>query len=70
MHLHLQGDGMKDVILLELARRWEADATIPETKDGSPEAEVSNAFAQGHRECKRECADTIRSLVAVLGEDV
>lgn len=59
---------MKDSILLELAARWERDAKTPEITDGSQEAAIENAVARGHRECKRECADTIRTLISVLGE--
>ena len=59
---------MKDDILLELASRWEREANDNIPVDGSPEAAISNAVERGHRECKRECADTIRTLVSVLGE--
>jgi len=59
---------MKDAILLELANRWEQEAKTPECLDGSPEADIRNAVSKGHRECKRECADTVRTLVSLLGE--
>lgn len=58
---------MKDAVLLELAARWERDAITPDCQDGSPEAEIPNAKAEGHRECKRECADTLRALVDMFG---
>lgn len=60
---------MKDAILLELADRWDRQATdnvFPE--DGSDAAIKANGIAQGRRECKRECADTIRTLIEMLGE--
>ena len=60
---------MKDAILLELAERWERDAVSPQVADGSPEAAVGNAKAQGQRESKRECADTLRTLVLLLGRN-
>lgn len=61
---------MKDAILLELARRWEIDAAPPEFEEGgSPEAERNSAGRRGMREAKRECADTLRTLISVLGGD-
>ena len=60
---------MKESILLELANRWIADAVEPELQDGSDEAKISNAIAKGERQAKRECADGLRMLIAVLGEN-
>lgn len=60
---------MKDAILIELAARWERDATTPECEDGSKEAEIGNAIAKGERQTKRECADTLRALVSMLGQE-
>lgn len=59
---------MKDAILLELARRWDADAVTPETMSGAEDAKIGNAVDKGRREAKRECADTLRSLVSIIGE--
>lgn len=59
---------MNKCVLLELAKRWEQDAQTAEVLNGSPEAIESNAVQKGHRECKRECADTLRILVNMLGE--
>lgn len=59
---------MKDVILLELANRWEIEAISPSVVDGNPEAKIPNAIAQGHREAKRECADTLRVLIGMIGD--
>jgi hypothetical protein len=59
---------MNKEVLLELAARWERDARPLGAEDGSEEARIGNAVAQGHRECKRECADTLRTLVQMLGE--
>lgn len=59
---------MKDAVLLELAARWERDATPPEVSDGSDEAKIPNAKAQGERETLRMCADTLRSLIGMLGD--
>jgi len=59
---------MKDEILLELANKWMRDADPKnQVEDGSDDAKIGNAVSRGHRECKRECADTLRSLVAILG---
>lgn len=59
---------MKDAVLIELAARWERDAKEPQCQDGAVEAVVTNAKAQGARETLRMCADTIRSLVHLLGD--
>jgi len=61
---------MNDATLLELADRWDKESETPETTDGSDEAKVPNAVDQGHRECKRECADTLRTLIEILGTPV
>lgn len=60
---------MKDAILVELAARWDRDATSPNDEDGSEEAKIRNAISRGERQAKRECADTIRVLVQILGEN-
>ena len=59
---------MKDAILVELAARWDRDATDPHIEDGSEDAKIRNAISRGERQAKRECADTIRTLVKMLGE--
>lgn len=59
---------MKDAVLLALAERWVHDAKCPEAEVGSPEAAIDNAKAQGAREAKRECADTLRTLIQTIGE--
>ena len=59
---------MKDAVLLELATRWDKEAKSPECQNGSKEAEIGNAKAEGGRETKRECADTLRTLVGMLGD--
>lgn len=59
---------MKALILLELAKRWELDAVEPEVQNGSDEAKIANAVAKGERQAKRECADSLRMLVSLLGE--
>lgn len=57
---------MKDAVLLALADRWIRDAKCPEDADGSPAA-IDNAKAEGVREAKRECADTLRTLIQIIG---
>ena len=59
---------MKDVVLLELANRWELEAKAPDCEDGSEAAEVSNAAGHAHRQALRACADNLRSLVGMLGD--
>lgn len=56
---------MKDEILQELARRWDRDAKV---LDDTDEATAKNSYNQGRRETLRECADTVRALVSLLGE--
>ncbi len=58
---------MKDAVLVELAAKWEYDATPPQCEDGSPEATARNAEAHGRRQGLRECADGLRMLVQLLG---
>jgi hypothetical protein len=56
---------MKGEILLELAAKWERDATyFPVEEEGNE----PNKKAEGHREAKRECADAIRMLVSIMGD--
>ena len=59
---------MKDVILLELANKWEADALSPKTENGEKEATIGNAIAKGQRKAKRECARALIDLVVIIGE--
>jgi hypothetical protein len=59
---------MKDAVLMELAARWEKDAKTPEVQDGSEDARLPNAKAQGVRETLRMCADSLRMLVDLLGD--
>ena len=69
---------MKDAILLELVRRWNADAEPPRGEQPAlahapgTNAElveaVYSAKAEAERATKRECADTLRMLVTMLGE--
>ena len=61
---------MKDAVILELARCWEADADAvgPENQDDSEIARMGNAIATTRRQTKHECAEDLRVLVSVLGE--
>lgn len=60
---------MNKHVLLELAKRWEHDAKAPEKADlSSEEGKLINAVSRGRRESKRECADTLRTLIDMLGE--
>jgi hypothetical protein len=60
---------MKSYVLLELAKRWEQDAVEPVTQDGAEQAKIRNAVSQGERQAKRECADALRMLVSILGDE-
>ena len=62
---------MNPEVLLELAKRWEADAKTPDTMEASEEGNCDHAREDGRqrgaRETKRECADTLRTIVSMLG---
>jgi hypothetical protein len=58
---------MKDAILLELAARWDRDGKPPQVEDGDPRAQMTNAEYKGERSAKRECANTLRELIRMLG---
>jgi len=59
---------MKDTILIELAARWEREAVTPDCLDVSEEDAIGDYIEQGNRKAKRECADTLRILVSMLGD--
>jgi len=68
---------MNPEILLELAKKWEREVKDSEEATASRDAPSgpSGAAIQdseerkecGRRESKRECADTLRTLVQMLG---
>ena len=62
---------MNKEVLLELAKRWDADAaSLGDQQAIDPEDVSANRNAaqeQGYREAKRECADALRTLVDMLG---
>lgn len=56
---------MNSAILLELVKKWEEQA---DPKKDAPATDQSGANKDaGRREAKRECADTLRLLVGILG---
>jgi|GEM_PF-4538709 len=60
---------MKDAILMELAARWENQAKADNhCHEDSPSGLSQAAKEQGERETLRMCADTIRTLVGIIGE--
>ena len=59
---------MKDVILIELANRWIADAAYPKEILNEEEGGCIGARNAAIRETKRECADTLITLVQMLGD--
>ena len=60
---------MKEQILNELAAKWERDAVPPNCEDGSESAKIGNARADGFRKGQAQCADQLRQLIKLLGED-
>ena len=56
---------MKEQILTALAEKWERDAAPPNCEDSSNEA----ARAFGFRKAQAQCADQLRQLIKLLGED-
>jgi hypothetical protein len=62
---------MKDAVLLELAARWERDAQPPKEVvaiDESEAGKIAHAKVEIEREILRACADTLRSLVKLIGD--
>ena len=59
---------MRDVVLIELAEKWERDAKEPNVTSSNPEYAEANGIFQGKREAKRECAEMLRALIKMLGE--
>ena len=60
---------MKEQILTALAEKWERDAAPPNCEDGSEHARIGNARADGFRKGQAQCADQLRQLIKLLGED-
>ena len=59
---------MKNAVLNELISRWEYEAIGNQVEDGSDsdDAKISRARNAAYRECKRECADALRTLIQIL----
>lgn len=59
---------MKNIVLLELARRWKDEAKNPTVLDGHISAEEVRRTSEekGSREAKRECADALEILCTLL----
>ena len=60
---------INETVILELAKRWELEADPPSTEDLPEEADdrnVTQSCDRTYRECKRECADALRSLVDLI----
>ena len=65
---------MKNEILIELARRWENMAHPPNVVDEkesavSPSDWRREGMEAGERQTLRMCADTLRTLIEILGGD-
>ena len=56
---------MKEHILNELAAKWERDAAPPNCEDSSNEATRASGFRKG----QAQCADQLRQLIKLLGDD-
>lgn len=59
---------MNPVILIELAKKWESMAKEPEVQDGSLSEKTSNAWREGSRAARAECALQLRQVVLLLSE--
>ena len=57
---------MRKETLLELAEKWEREDK-QQARDGSPEAAIGNAKADGERCGLKLAAHQLRQLVALLG---
>ena len=65
---------MKNVILLELAKKWEKEGgpmpcPPPGFDNNVIKIKEELDIERGKRSCKRECAGLIRTLVNILGGD-
>jgi len=63
---------MKDAILIELAERWEREThngLLNAEREVGPAGDVQAAKDTGRRETLRECADTLRTLIGMLGNE-
>jgi hypothetical protein len=60
---------MNPVILIELARKWEAMAKTPNHINGVESAQLSNARDEGSRAARSECATQLRQVVLLLGDN-
>lgn len=58
---------MKSVILEELAKTWELEVESDRTRDGSPEAELSNAKQDGFNDGMVECAKRLKAVIGLFG---
>ena len=61
---------MKDAILIELVNRWQTEAStkIDKCVEDSPAGMAIEAGQKAERETLRRCADTLRTLIGLLGE--
>lgn len=59
---------MNPVIFIELAKKWESMAKEPEAQDGSEQAKLGNAKAEGSRAARAECATQLRQVILLLSE--
>lgn len=59
---------MNAAVLLELSRCWKRNARAPDVESGGKDAKVPSTIARGERQALRACADTLRTLVQMLGE--
>lgn len=59
---------MKKEVLEALIERWRKDSKTPECQDGSPEAEIGNAKADGFRKGMVVCAEDLESLIQLLAD--
>ena len=60
---------MKETILIELVRKWEKEALEPAAIDGSPEAQIMNAENRGIRKGIVKCANDLKGLISILGNN-
>ncbi len=61
---------MKDAILIELVNRWQSEASTKTDAcvEDSPSGMALEAAQKAERETLRRCADTLRTLIGLLGE--
>jgi hypothetical protein len=69
--INKEGFIMRNVVLLELVKKWEKQAEPHDTMDAGDEVENAKALAwdKGRNEAKRDCVGDLKTLIEIIGGD-